>query len=259
MINEAEQFEYFVEEQIKIINEYFQWEKDIKYWIETNLTKWNLQFIIIDKNWIEKWKEIIEYNKIKDKCQSFVKNPNYELKNEIKEIFFHSNAMEKLYHLGKMDNSKIKKIIANKYIGFNEESNFIPIESNKLLFFSSEFEKIYASGECINGRLILYNNAFEEKENQKIVIFQRKKSSNELKKILIILNKKFDIKYFKEKIKNKGIKDFLKDKKILKMIFLMKEILENKEENKLSQLNEEENNEIKKIEEEEIIIFNLNL
>ena len=40
--------------------------------------------------------------------------------------------MEKLYHLGKMDNSKIKKIIANKFIGFNEESNFIPIESNKL-------------------------------------------------------------------------------------------------------------------------------
>ena len=233
MINEAEQFEYFVEEQIKIINEYFQWEKDIKYWIETNLTKWNLQFIIIDKNWIEKWKEIIEYNKIKDKCQSFVKNPNYELKNEIKEIFFHSNAMEKLYHLGKMDNSKIKKIIANKYIGFNEESNFIPIESNKLLFFSREFEKIYASGELIHDRLILHNNYFEEKENQKIVIFQRKKRLNEIKKILIILNKKYNIKYFKEKIKNKAIKDFLKNKKLLKMIFLMKEISENKEENKL--------------------------
>ena len=27
MINEAEQFEYFVEEQIKIINEYFQWKR----------------------------------------------------------------------------------------------------------------------------------------------------------------------------------------------------------------------------------------
>ena len=115
-----------------MINEYFQWEKDIKNWIENNLTKRNLQFIIIDKNWVEKWKEIIEYNKIKDKCQSFVENPNLELKNEIKEILFHSSAMEKLYHLGKMNSSKIKKIIANKFIGFNEESNFIPIESNKL-------------------------------------------------------------------------------------------------------------------------------
>ena len=27
MINEAEQFEYFVEEQIKIINECFQWKR----------------------------------------------------------------------------------------------------------------------------------------------------------------------------------------------------------------------------------------
>ena len=75
--------------------------------------------------------------------------------------------------------------------------------------------------------------AHEEKENQKIVIFQRKKRLNEIKKILIILNKKYDIKYFKEKIKNKAIKDFLKNKKLLKMIFLMKEISENKEENKL--------------------------
>ena len=64
-------------------------------------------FIIFDKEWLEKWKKIVGYEIIKDKCTN--SQNREELKKEIIKLFTKLNTKQKLEELGKMDCSKFKR------------------------------------------------------------------------------------------------------------------------------------------------------
>ena len=66
-------FDHFVEDQIKKINEFSKYEENLFLIYKNQNTKKNKQFNILDKSWIEKWKKIVGFEKIKDKCQQYVK------------------------------------------------------------------------------------------------------------------------------------------------------------------------------------------
>ena len=76
-------FDEFVNTQIKRINEFSIWEDYFNDVLSQKTTRKNLQFNILDKEWIEKWKECVEYEKIKEKCKKYSQKENPVLKKEI--------------------------------------------------------------------------------------------------------------------------------------------------------------------------------
>jgi hypothetical protein len=106
--NNDYKFDNFVNGQIKAINEYFECETELSDYLEKKICRNSLQFKLVDKNWLEKWKEIVGYEKIKKKCQEYYKNnENNSLFKEIYDFLLISNAKQKLDNLGIMDESKL--------------------------------------------------------------------------------------------------------------------------------------------------------
>ena len=71
-------------------------EKDKKEMYDINKQKKNnKQFIVVDNVWIEKWKEIVKYELIKNKCQKYIKKQSPILKKEISDNLKQNNSLEK--------------------------------------------------------------------------------------------------------------------------------------------------------------------
>ena len=68
------QFNKFVEKQINIINEYFEGEEHLNDIINKKANKKRQLFILLDKEWVEKWKENVGYENIKNKCKQYFKD-----------------------------------------------------------------------------------------------------------------------------------------------------------------------------------------
>ena len=149
MSNDDKQFENFVEDQIKKVNEFSRYEEYFLLMLNNKQKKNNKQFIVVDNVWIEKWKEIVKYELIKNKCQKYIKKENPLLKKEISDNLKQNNSLEKFNELLiQKDSSKIKK--GNKFGGFKEESNFLPIEKQQLNYFNKEFDNINGMGDYFN-------------------------------------------------------------------------------------------------------------
>ena len=174
MSNNDKKFDDFVKYQINAINEYYEWEILREKYIEEKTIRKNQQFILIEKKWLDKWKECLSYEKIKDKCKAYNKKTSDSLFKEIKDHFLILNSQQKLNDLGNMNvsNLKIKNDNhKNKDIfKFKEESDFIPIFDLYCSYF--KIEKIYVSGDILKGKCIL-NNIFNKNEEKKLVIFEK--------------------------------------------------------------------------------------
>ena len=65
----------------------YEWEESLNDIISRKISKSNQNFIILDKEWIEKWKKIIGYETIKEKCKLYNKKNNESIKKEISDFF----------------------------------------------------------------------------------------------------------------------------------------------------------------------------
>ena len=89
----------FLERQINIINEYSEGEEvfDKKLREKHNTNIANYQIYILNKEWIEKWKEIVGYEKIKEKCKKINNdNHNKNIKKELYDLFNKNNTKKNL-------------------------------------------------------------------------------------------------------------------------------------------------------------------
>ena len=198
-MSDEKKFNNFLDIQIKRINEYSLWEDQFNANLSKKIIRKDQQFNILDKEWIEKWKECVGYEAIKDKCKAICKKENTELKNEIANFLKNRNAQKKVEDLGQLDCSKIKKENQKKNINlvrFEETSNFIPIESYHFNYFN-EKEKIYANGDFMKGKCFLNNTFFDKTEEKKIVIFEKNIQNNEINEALLTLEPNENIKKIK--------------------------------------------------------------
>jgi hypothetical protein len=244
--NDADIFDNFVNSQIEAINEYFEWEIELSNYLEKKICKDNRQFKLVDRNWLEKWKEIVGYEKIKKKCQEYINNKNNSLFKEIYDFLLISNAKQKLDNLGIMDESKLLNKEKKNY-KFNETSDFLPINSLNC-YYLKNCGKVFVRGDFIKGKLILYNS-YKNEEEKKLVIFEKSSNDNEFYKTTIGF--KEVLKKVKEQLKSKTTEELINDKNI-NIKIIKKDIIKNNEikennnkENKLKN-NEAKEMEIKK-------------
>ena len=125
------ELERFLEDQIRLIREYYELEKMFDEYLGDMLNQ-PTQIYILNKEWIKKWKEIIGYEQIKEKCKKYLNNQyDDNLKNEIYDFLIKNNSKEKMEKLGKMNFSNFNKgktyIENGNKILFNETMNFIPM------------------------------------------------------------------------------------------------------------------------------------
>ena len=93
-------------------------------------------FIIFDKGWLEKWKNIVGYEIIKDKCKNSQNGD--KLNYEINKLFKKLNTKQKLEELSKMDCSKFKRnelFDISNLSQLNELFNFEPILDTLSFYF----------------------------------------------------------------------------------------------------------------------------
>ena len=212
MIIDEKEFNEFIQNQIRAIAELFDWE----YWLDDILrrkyTKNNLEFTLVERNWLEKWKEIIGYEKIKCKCieyKEFNKDSTFK---EIYDYLLNANAKQKLDNLGKMDISKlvIKDEENNnfRYKKFIESGDFIPIDR----WYCKNLKCgniLLVKGSYIRGKIILYNSFYEGEEEKKMVIFEKNEKDNEFMKTIIGLKPKLDIEFVKNQLESKTIEELI--------------------------------------------------
>ena len=99
------ELERFLDHQIKLINEYSEeeelFDKNLKENLNTNFTKYQIN--ILNKDWIKKWKEIVGYEQIKEKCKKINNSKHNEnLKDELYDFFIKNNIKKKFEELGKI-------------------------------------------------------------------------------------------------------------------------------------------------------------
>ena len=125
-------------------------------------------FIIFDKGWLEKWKNIVGYEIIKDKCKNSLNGD--KLKYEINKLFTKLNTKQRLEELGKMDCSKFKRnnlFDISNLSQLNELFNFEPILDTLSFYFINHIkEKIKFSADISYGK-IYFQDPFPAKDKNK--------------------------------------------------------------------------------------------
>jgi hypothetical protein len=210
------EFEKFLDHQIKLISEYFEGEEMFKSNLREKFNK-VCQINILNKEWLKKWKEIVCFEQVKEKCKKFnnSKTKDNNLRKEISDLFKKNNSKEELEKLGKMEfPNNIKGKTYNEKgnnILFNENINFIPVISNYCNYLKSNIENIFVSGNFNKGKCFLYNQI----KDKKVLILEQKKDNNdEFDALMVTLAEKEDIKTFINKVKNKTFEELMKDKNL---------------------------------------------
>ena len=112
----------FIIKHIKMIGELYEGEKFLNEKILGNKIQQKKEnFVLFDKEWLEKWKTIVDYEILKEKCIKCKKDEDIKkMINEVRELFIKNNTKQNLEELGKMDGSKLKKD-SKKSIEINEK------------------------------------------------------------------------------------------------------------------------------------------
>ena len=198
-------------------------------------------FVLFDKDWLEKWKNIVDYETLKLKCKNFDEKKSKDLIEEVRSLIIENNIKEKLEKLGKMDLSSFQRKIGKNKILINEKSNFIPILSiHSAYFTNSMISQITINSEISNGIIYIYDQFPEkDKERKLILLYRNPENEQEFIKPVITLEPKANIQNVLKELKKKKIDEILNERgydiKIIKP-----------EEN-----NEKGNEEMKRKEEEE--------
>ena len=252
--------EFWTKRIIKMISELYNAEINLNNLLK-NKNKKRENFILFYKKWLEKWKEIVAYDELKDKCKN-LENIE-EIKNEINELFIQLNTKKRLEELGPMSSIKLIKKKSNIFdkTHLNEIGNFIPIINTVDLYFTNYIkEKIGVNGVIFNGRMYIYDPTPEKsKEKKLIILFKENEENNEFRKYIIYLEQNANINNAINElnsIKNKELlnENFLGDGKFntvnITKIENAEDILRKIEEKEIKRLEEE----IKILEEERKIL-----
>ena len=158
----------FVIKQIKMIKELYEGEKLLEQILSSKIKKKEI-FVLFDYSWLEKWKSIVGYDILKQKCYEYKLDEDIKKINDVRNLFIKLNTKQKLEELGKMDCSLLKKISGKKYL-INEKSNFIPVLANQCVYLMNLMDgPVTIAGNISNGIIYIYD-PFQEKNEQKIII-----------------------------------------------------------------------------------------
>ena len=157
----------FIKEKIRMINELYVGEIILDKFLANNIPK-NDSFALFDKEWLTKWKIIVDYENLKDKCKNCEINGKIskELIDEVRSLFIKNDTKKKLDYLGEMDCSTLLKKIGNKVL-INEDSNFIPIVSHQCSYFSTYIKKQIIINAQISNGVIYIHDFFQPKKKKK--------------------------------------------------------------------------------------------
>ena len=203
----------FIIKHIKMIKELYEAETFLDEKILSTGINKKENFVLFDKDWLTKWKNIVGFEKLKDKCKSC--NTDAEIKNlinEVRNIFIELDTPQKLKELGDMDTSKLIK--DKKKSTINEESNFVPILSHKCAYFSNSIKGKFTINSEISKGVIFIHDLFPDKnKEQKLILLYKEAGKNQdFIRPVITLDPKAKIQNVVKELKNKPINEIL-DKK----------------------------------------------
>ena len=203
----------FIIKHIKMIKELYEAETFLDEKILSTGVYKKENFVLFDKDWLTKWKNIVGFEKLKDKCKSC--NTDAEIKNlinEVRNIFIELDTPQKLKELGDMDTSKLIK--DKKKSTINEESNFVPILSHKCAYFSSSIKGTFTINSEISKGVIFIHDLFPDKnKEQKLILLYKEAGKNQdFIRPVITLDPKAKIQNVVKELKNKPINEILNKK-----------------------------------------------
>ena len=206
----------FIIKHIKMISELYDAETFLHEKIINNkITNANRMFSLFDKDWLEKWKKIVGYEELKNKCKNAEKEEL--IKDEVRELFIKLNTKQKLEELGKMNCSKLKRKPitkkSDKPMYLDEKSNFIPILDDKCSYFISSIDgKITVKAEISNGIIYIQDPLPEKGVDKKLILlYKENEQSKEFLRPIITLNPKEKIDKVIKELKTKKIEDIIRN------------------------------------------------
>ena len=236
--------------QIKMISELYDEEIFLNEIISNNKIIKKQNFILFEKEWLNNWKVIVNYEEIKDKCKNA---KNIELiKNEIRDLFIKLNTKQKSEELGNMDCSKLKKKNFNNKIYLNESSNFNPIIDYHITSFTNYIRgPITVRGEILNGKIYINDFIYGKDKEKRIILLCRKNGRNEeFMKYLITLETKANVNDMIKEFNNINIDELLNKKEYKEEIFNKNKIINIENEQDIERRIKEEEEKKRKEEEE---------
>ena len=224
----------FIIKHIKMISELYDAETFLHEKIINNkITNANRMFSLFDKDWLEKWKKIVGYEELKNKCKNAEKEEL--IKDEVRELFIKLNTKQKLEELGKMNCSKLKRKPitkkSDKPMYLDEKSNFIPILDDKCSYFISSIDgKITVKAEISNGIIYIQDPLPEKGVDKKLILlYKENEQSKEFLRPIITLNPKEKIDKVIKELKTKKIEDIISNKDFKMEILKPSDIQKNSE------------------------------
>ena len=204
----------FIKKHINMIKELYEGEIFLDNEVLNSKNKTKSNFVLFDKEWLEKWKTIVGYETLKEKCIKCKTEADVNsLINEVRNLFIQLNTKEKLDKLGKMESSKLKKISSKKSY-LNEESNFVPkLAFNSMFFTKSINGMITINSEISKGIIYIYEPFPEKNKEQKLILLYKGNEQNkDFKKSIITLPKDVNIKNVIKDLSKKNIEEILNQK-----------------------------------------------
>ena len=203
----------FIIKHIKMIKELYEAETFLDEKILSTGINKKENFVLFDKDWLTKWKNIVGFEKLKDKCKSCKTDAEIKnLINEVRNIFIELDTPQKLKELGDMDTSKLIK--DKKKSTINEESNFVPILSHKCAYFSNSIKGKFTINSEISKGVIFIHDLFPDKnKEQKLILLYKEAGKNQdFIRPVITLDPKAKIQNVVKELKNKPINEILNKK-----------------------------------------------
>ena len=204
----------FIKKHINMIKELYEGEIFLDNEVLNSKNKTKSNFVLFDKEWLEKWKTIVGYETLKEKCIKCKTEADVNsLINEVRNLFIQLNTKEKLDELGKMESSKLKKISSKKSY-LNEESNFVPkLAFNSMFFTKSINGMITINSEISKGIIYIYEPFPEKNKEQKLILLYKGNDQNkDFKKSIITLPKDANVKNVIKDLSKKNIEEILNQK-----------------------------------------------
>ena len=204
----------FIKKHINMIKELYEGEIFLDNEVLNSKNKTKSNFVLFDKEWLEKWKTIVGYETLKEKCIKCKTEADVNsLINEVRNLFVQLNTKEKLDKLGKMESSKLKKISSKKSY-LNEESNFVPkLAFNSMFFTKSINGMITINSEISKGIIYIYEPFPEKNKEQKLILLYKGNEQNkDFKKSIITLPKDANVKNVIKDLSKKNIEEILNQK-----------------------------------------------
>ena len=204
----------FIKKHINMIKELYEGEIFVDNEVLNSKNKTKSNFVLFDKDWLEKWKTIVGYETLKEKCIKCKTEADVNsLINEVRNLFVQLNTKEKLDKLGKMESSKLKKISSKKSY-LNEESNFVPkLAFNSMFFTKSINGMITINSEISKGIIYIYEPFPEKNKEQKLILLYKGNEQNkDFKKSIITLPQDANIKNVIKDLSKKNIEEILNQK-----------------------------------------------